>query len=284
MDMDTTPAESEQSPTLGALAAALAKAQGQMRNARKDATNPHFKSRYADLASILDACREPLATNGLSYMQRVTSCAEGVRVTTMLLHSSGEWVRDTCIMPVAQRTPQGMGSAITYGRRYSLAALVGVAAEEDDDGNAASAPVDSGFRSAQPTISARQARAEGAAPPSVQKRTEAAKERLKAKFHVVDVKGSETEAEAKAREAAAPPAPASAGPPDESIEAMLQLSLLQKKLGWSGQKMASVIKGATGKPDRKTLNLGDVDKVRQAIEAIPSMPNPPPLTDEDIPF
>jgi hypothetical protein len=130
--------EPDQSPTLGKLAAALAKAQRAIKGAAKDKVNPHFKSKYADLASIWDACREPLAANELAVMQRVSSGKGTVIITTQLVHSSGEWVKDRLEVPVAQATAQGQGSAITYGRRYSLAALVGVAADEDDDGNAAS--------------------------------------------------------------------------------------------------------------------------------------------------
>jgi hypothetical protein len=111
-----------------------------MKAAAKDSENPHFRSRYADLASIWDACREPLSVNGLAVMQRVRTTLDGVTLVTMLVHSSGEWIRDTATFPVAQRTPQAFGSATTYARRYTLAALVGVAPDEDDDGNAASSP------------------------------------------------------------------------------------------------------------------------------------------------
>lgn len=134
----TAPTTHDESPTLGALAAALAKAQTAMKSASKDSLNPHFGSKYADLASIWDACRGPLGANGLAVLQRVRSDARSVTVTTMLVHSSGEYVRDALTLPVAQPTPQGFGSAITYGRRYGLAALVGVASDVDDDGNAAS--------------------------------------------------------------------------------------------------------------------------------------------------
>lgn len=137
----TTPngIEADESQSIAALAAALAKAQGQMKAAAKSSLNPHFKSKYANLAAIWEAAREALSSNGLAVMQRVSSVPDGVLITTQLVHSSGEWVRDRCVWPVAQKTPQGMGSAITYGKRYALAALVGVAADEDDDGNAASA-------------------------------------------------------------------------------------------------------------------------------------------------
>lgn len=127
-----------ESETLGKLGEALAKAQGEMESASKDSTNPHFRSKYADLASIREAVRKPLSSNGLSFFQRTSSSPEGVTVETTLLHSSGEFVRDSCWLPVAQQTAQAFGSALTYARRYSLAALIGVVADDDDDGNAAS--------------------------------------------------------------------------------------------------------------------------------------------------
>lgn len=127
------------SPSIAALAAALAKAQGQMTHASKDATNPHFKTRYADLAAVWSAIREPLAANGLSVIQQVTQAEGMVGVRSVLAHASGEWVASDLQMPVAQKTPQGYGSALTYARRYSLAALVGIA-QDDDDGEAGTRP------------------------------------------------------------------------------------------------------------------------------------------------
>jgi hypothetical protein len=120
------------------LAAALAKAQAVMPGAKKDQINPHFKSRFADLASVWDACRAPLAENGLSVVQALEPAPEGaLMLVSTLLHTSGQWINSTVLMPLAKPDPQGYGSAITYARRYALAALVGVA-PEDDDGNAAS--------------------------------------------------------------------------------------------------------------------------------------------------
>lgn len=127
------------SASIAALAAALAKAQGQMTFATKDATNPHFKTRYADLAAVWSAIREPLAANGLSVIQQVTQAEGMVGVRSILAHASGEWVASDLQMPVAQKTPQGYGSALTYARRYSLAALVGIA-QDDDDGEAGTRP------------------------------------------------------------------------------------------------------------------------------------------------
>lgn len=128
---------SEQSEQIGELAKALAVAQGKITGALKDSSNPFFKSRYADLASVWDACRGPLSENGLAVVQLTESDDAGVYVATTLAHSSGQWMRSRLRLQPKDATPQGMGSAITYGRRYALAAIVGVA-QVDDDGNAAS--------------------------------------------------------------------------------------------------------------------------------------------------
>jgi hypothetical protein len=128
------------SESIAGLAAALAKAQGQMKGAIKDSANPFFKSKYADLASVVEAIRAAFSANGLSYIQTVEpSDKDEVRVETTLLHSSGEWISCGILsLPVSKVDAQGYGSALTYARRYSLSAAVGVA-PEDDDGNAASA-------------------------------------------------------------------------------------------------------------------------------------------------
>ena len=129
----------EMSTNVDALAAALAKAQGEMENAKKSSDNPYFKSKYADLAEVLSVAREPLAKNGLSIMQASEGVANGyMSVTTLLLHSSGQFIKATGTFPVGKQDPQGAGSALTYARRYSLAAMLGIAQEgEDDDANAA---------------------------------------------------------------------------------------------------------------------------------------------------
>lgn len=119
------------------LAQALCKAQSEMKPAQKSATNPFFKSRYADLSDIWEVCKEPLARNGLALLQ-VPGFEEGQStIETMLVHSSGQWISGVCLVKPLKTDPQSMGSAITYMRRYSLAALVGVVTD-DDDGDAAS--------------------------------------------------------------------------------------------------------------------------------------------------
>ena len=125
------------SENINELAAALSKAQGAITDALRDSNNPFFKSKYADLASVWDACRKPLADNGLAIIQSVTS-SDGIALETMLTHSSGQFVSSTVKLLLKDESMQGMGSAITYARRYQLAAFVGVAPDDDDDGNAAS--------------------------------------------------------------------------------------------------------------------------------------------------
>lgn len=127
---------------LGQLATALACAQAKIQAAAKDRSNPHFGSKYATLASVWDACREPLTANGLSIVQLPRTLRDGekiaVEVETVLFHKSGERISNKLILPVAQATAQGVGSALTYARRYALSSIVGVAPDDDDDGNAAS--------------------------------------------------------------------------------------------------------------------------------------------------
>ncbi len=124
------------SESIGQLAAALALAQSEIENAEKDTANPFFKSKYADLASVWRACRVPLTKNGLAILQPASASGNLVTVTTILAHKSGEWISCELTMPCEKGGPQAIGSCITYGRRYGLSAMVGIASD-DDDGEAA---------------------------------------------------------------------------------------------------------------------------------------------------
>lgn len=135
------------SQDLDLLAAALATAQGQIGGAHKVSENLFFKSRYADLRSVWAACREPLANNSLALIQTAqvnppeqagdnAITGISVTVTTLLAHASGQWVTSELQMWPRENTPQAIGSCISYARRYSLAAMVGVY-QEDDDAEAA---------------------------------------------------------------------------------------------------------------------------------------------------
>jgi hypothetical protein len=128
----------ETSNEIAELAKALAKAQGQIQNAAKNAKNPAFKSSYAKLDACWDACREPLSSNGLSVVQLIGSEENRLTCTSILLHESGQFIKSVFSITPVNQNPQGFGSAATYARRYTLQALVGIAPDEDDDGNAAS--------------------------------------------------------------------------------------------------------------------------------------------------
>lgn len=128
------------SESIGELAKALVKVQAVLQPATKDAKNPFFKSNYATLNAVWDVCREPLTANGLAVAQLNRICDGGVIIETVLMHTSGEWISGEIFLPLAKIDAQGVGSASSYGRRYGLAAAVGIVADVDDDGNAASKP------------------------------------------------------------------------------------------------------------------------------------------------
>lgn len=136
------------SPTIGELAGALAKAQGEFHAVLKDLTakvktksGGEYTYQYADLGSVLEAIRKPLSANGLAILQPVSTSADKVKVTTLLSHSSGEWISSSLVLTVEVNgnNPfiQSAGSAMTYGRRYGLSGLLSIATEADDDGNGA---------------------------------------------------------------------------------------------------------------------------------------------------
>jgi hypothetical protein len=132
------------SESINELAGALAKAQGQFAAAAKDAQNLAFMrgnkaSKYADIAAVWEAIRKPLSENGLAVIQQASRADAGVAITTQIIHSSGQWMRlDPLVVPMMKQDAHGVGSATTYGRRFALCAALGIVADEDDDGNAAS--------------------------------------------------------------------------------------------------------------------------------------------------
>ena len=119
---------------------ALSNAQGKIENAKKTSLNPHFKSRYTDLAAVWDACREAMTSEGLAVVQLPCEAPPGhVGLVTIITHKSGQSLQEKFFMPVAQaNNPQAVGSALTYAKRYALLGAAGIA-PEDDDGNAATA-------------------------------------------------------------------------------------------------------------------------------------------------
>jgi hypothetical protein len=160
------------SESLTKLADALSKAQGELGNVTKDNVNPHFKSKYADLASVRDAVKPVLAKHGLSVIQLPVYTEQGIALTTRLLHTSGEWVEGELLLMLSKPDMQGVVSAITYARRVSLAAVTGVApVDDDDDGNAATGKPAEGQKQPEPQ---RQSAAQAARPPQPAARPSAA--------------------------------------------------------------------------------------------------------------
>lgn len=125
----------EKSTEIKNLASALCKFQGAVETIRKTETNPFFKSKYASLSDILNVIRQPLADNGLSFVQFPKG---RYGLETMLLHSSGEWLSESYEMEPSKHDPQGAGSVITYQRRYALGAILGLNIDVDDDANSVS--------------------------------------------------------------------------------------------------------------------------------------------------
>ena len=127
------------SPEIDKLAASLSKVQSELEGAKKESTNPFFNSSYADLHSVIKSSFPLLSKNGLSVTQGNEMIQGAVCVTTTLMHNSGQWLRSKIKLPLEKKNAQGVGSAITYGRRYGLSAIVGIA-QYDDDGNYISKP------------------------------------------------------------------------------------------------------------------------------------------------
>jgi hypothetical protein len=119
-------------------AEAFVKLQADIRPAIKDATNPAFRSKYADLAAVWEAVKQPLAAHGFSVIQSPDFDGDAMWLKTTILHMSGERIEGRYPIRPVKNDPQGFGSAITYARRYSISAMLGVIADDDDDGNAAS--------------------------------------------------------------------------------------------------------------------------------------------------
>lgn len=124
------------SESIANLALALAKAQGELSNPKKTSANPFFKSKYADLSEVINVSKSVLSEHGLSVVQLASYSDSMAHVETIILHATGEYISETLSLPVVKHDAQSIGSVVTYARRYSWAAICGLA-QEDDDGNAA---------------------------------------------------------------------------------------------------------------------------------------------------
>lgn len=130
----------KRSDSIASIAKALAAFQKDVTQPKKSAKNPHFKSTYVPLDNVVDSIAETAPKHGLSYIQTTVTENDKAGVQTLLMHESGEWIEfEPLLLPIGQKaTPQAVGSAITYARRYSLSSVFGLASEVDDDANGAS--------------------------------------------------------------------------------------------------------------------------------------------------
>lgn len=218
-----------ESPARDLLATALAKAQAMIKTAAKDASNTHFNSKYADLASVWDAVRAPLTDNGLSVVQEPCGDGEHVGLTTTLMHASGQFMTSTVFALAERKGPQAVGSVITYLRRYALAAVVGVA-PDDDDGNAGEVERPSPPRSAPRPSPMRAANDNGRAP-----------------------------AASSARPAGPPPAPddqpAASSSAKPTLKAMRQYHALREEMGVSEDDARARVSTLLG---REVVSMNDL--------------------------
>ena len=130
--------EFRMSDSLKAIAPAIILAQKALKNPEKNAKNPHFGNRYADLGSCMESAKDCLNKHDIGLIQVFAPAPAGtVAVTTLLLHKSGEYISGTSTIPLDRMNAQGYGSAATYARRYGVQAIIGMVAEDDDDGNVA---------------------------------------------------------------------------------------------------------------------------------------------------
>lgn len=132
--------EGNSSDSLINFAKAFCEMQGELTNAPFDSVNPHFRNKYASLAGIINHVRPTLSKHGFSFFQTTSSSFEIAQVETVLLHTSGEFIKSITSLKPSKSDPQGLGSAFTYAKRYGLTAILGISSEEDDDGQQASKP------------------------------------------------------------------------------------------------------------------------------------------------
>lgn len=243
------------SDQINELATALAKAQKQIKPATATAWNPHFKKNYADLTSVWEACREALASNSLSVSQAAGKDESGKPVLeTRLIHSSGQWIESVMPLILQRQDMQGLGSAITYSRRFALAAIVGVAPEEeDDDGNEASKnSKHSGQRGTALTET--------------------------------KVQGASASSSVPPRPLTGPALPLGSSqnnPTDKDID---DFQAFLKRQGWANRDAIELIQRTFGKTSPRVLKLSELDRIVELIKQFPlnkSQLDEPPLPTEE---
>lgn len=254
------------SATISEFATAFSKAQGQMVNASKSADNSFFNKAYADLAAIVDAIKKPLADNGLCYVQTTDISREGeVIVETTLLHNSGEWISSLLAMRPVKTDPQGIGSCLTYARRYALQTIMGLAAE-DDDGNAASG---TGTKVTQPQSTNK--------PPATEQKPAQRPARPSEpapKPPLVDIRETASEQVANAQPTSQEPDPLLAPTPEQHAEASMRVELLDAitkilpRKGLTDMHMKAAGKRDIGVSDWQKASIDQLNIWKEALEGM----------------
>ncbi|TXH44279.1 MAG: hypothetical protein E6Q97_32915 [Desulfurellales bacterium] len=243
------------SDQINELATALAKAQKQIKPAIANAWNPHFKSNYADLTSVWEACREALASNNLSVSQTAGKDESGkYTLETRLIHSSGQWIESVMPLLMTKQDSQGFGSAWTYARRFALAAIVGVAPEEeDDDANEA-------------TKNSKHSGQRGTA------------------LTETKVQGASATSSVPPRPLTGPALPPGSSAPTPSDKYIDDFQAFLKRQGWSNRDAVVLIKRTYGKLSPRALKLSELDQIAEIIKATPinksMLDEPPPPAEE----
>lgn len=259
---------SRASPSIGKLAVALAKAQGEMDDALKNTENQHLRTKYADLSSVRDAIRKPLSDNGIALIQRPALGEKAVTVQTLLVHGeSDQWISTEFQMPVGQMSAHAVGTALTYARRYSILSMLGLASEDDDGIAAEQRPPLEGRPANAMAETTKKGKTRALADDPVVKETVKAVEVIK---ETKETKAAEPAPAPEPEKAPAPaPAPANVNKPDffdEEISIAQANGMVEKLAKFTTQAQITEWLAAT-REIRPRLHPKDRDRAEAAYKA-----------------
>jgi hypothetical protein len=244
----------ERSESIGQLAQALAKAQKSYKPLKKESTNPYFNSKYADLAAVLESTKDALADNNLAVIQLSSYVDNKAVVRTVLAHESGEFILEDLALPNKKDDAQGIGSSLTYGRRYAYSSIVGVSADSDDDGAGATSgkSPENPTPKALPKVNQIPAKGKDNPRPAEEKKVEAKPQPAPAQEPAKEVAKQE-EADPK---------------PDKQEWAAIQLRVrdLVEASNGQGEVLRNFIKRTAGTQDAKSVTKKQWDEILKQLD------------------